>query len=67
MYLNLVIPGVSEPFERNNVARAVHEKAKFEAIRAQFAEVQACAGYWNMLLFSLWVRYELVLILLASL
>uniref|UniRef100_A0A3B5K5H7 polynucleotide adenylyltransferase n=1 Tax=Takifugu rubripes TaxID=31033 RepID=A0A3B5K5H7_TAKRU len=29
---------VEEPFERNNVARAVHEKAKFDAIRAQFAE-----------------------------
>uniref|UniRef100_H3DD87 polynucleotide adenylyltransferase n=1 Tax=Tetraodon nigroviridis TaxID=99883 RepID=H3DD87_TETNG len=29
---------VEEPFERNNVARAVHERAKFEAIRAQFAE-----------------------------
>uniref|UniRef100_A0A3Q2NZT7 polynucleotide adenylyltransferase n=1 Tax=Fundulus heteroclitus TaxID=8078 RepID=A0A3Q2NZT7_FUNHE len=30
---------VEEPFERNNVARAVHEKAKFDAIKAQFAEV----------------------------
>ncbi|XP_060894015.1 poly(A) RNA polymerase GLD2 [Labrus mixtus] len=29
---------VEEPFERNNVARAVHEKMKFEAIKAQFAE-----------------------------
>ncbi|XP_071755805.2 poly(A) RNA polymerase GLD2 [Centroberyx gerrardi] len=29
---------VEEPFERNNVARAVHEKAKFNAIKAQFAE-----------------------------
>uniref|UniRef100_A0A7N6F6K1 polynucleotide adenylyltransferase n=1 Tax=Anabas testudineus TaxID=64144 RepID=A0A7N6F6K1_ANATE len=29
---------VEEPFERNNVARAVHEKAKFDAIKAQFAE-----------------------------
>ncbi|XP_029016725.1 poly(A) RNA polymerase GLD2 isoform X2 [Betta splendens] len=29
---------VEEPFERNNVARAVHEKIKFDAIRAQFAE-----------------------------
>ncbi|XP_024131895.1 poly(A) RNA polymerase GLD2 [Oryzias melastigma] len=27
---------VEEPFERNNVARAVHEKLKFDAIRAQF-------------------------------
>lgn len=34
-----VTPCVSEPFERNNVARAVHEKIKFDAIRAQFAEV----------------------------
>lgn len=32
---------VLEPFERNNVARAVHEKIKFEIIKAQFAEVQA--------------------------
>ncbi|XP_041643609.1 poly(A) RNA polymerase GLD2 [Cheilinus undulatus] len=29
---------VEEPFERNNVARAVHEKIKFEAIKTQFAE-----------------------------
>ncbi|XP_034547788.1 poly(A) RNA polymerase GLD2 [Notolabrus celidotus] len=29
---------VEEPFERNNVARAVHEKIKFEAIKAQFVE-----------------------------
>ncbi|XP_017269123.1 poly(A) RNA polymerase GLD2 [Kryptolebias marmoratus] len=29
---------VEEPFERNNVARAVHEKLKFEIIKAQFAE-----------------------------
>ncbi|XP_074527368.1 poly(A) RNA polymerase GLD2 [Halichoeres trimaculatus] len=29
---------VEEPFERNNVARAVHENPKFEAIKAQFAE-----------------------------
>lgn len=31
----------SEPFERNNVARAVHEKIKFDIIKAQFAEVNA--------------------------
>lgn len=41
IYGNAAILCVSEPFERNNVARAVHEKAKFDAIRAQFAEVQA--------------------------
>lgn len=41
IYSNAAILCVSEPFERNNVARAVHEKAKFDAIRAQFAEVQA--------------------------
>lgn len=29
---------VEEPFERNNVARAVHEKVKFDAIKAQFVE-----------------------------
>ncbi|KAM8887002.1 poly(A) RNA polymerase GLD2 isoform 2-T2 [Spinachia spinachia] len=29
---------VEEPFERNNVARAVHERIKFEAIKAEFAE-----------------------------
>ncbi|XP_061585034.1 poly(A) RNA polymerase GLD2 [Cololabis saira] len=29
---------VEEPFERNNVARAVHEKIKFDAIKAQLAE-----------------------------
>ncbi|XP_068166623.1 poly(A) RNA polymerase GLD2 isoform X2 [Antennarius striatus] len=29
---------VEEPFERNNVARAVHEKIKFDAIKAQFVE-----------------------------
>lgn len=29
---------VEEPFERNNVARAVHEKLKFDAIKAKFAE-----------------------------
>ncbi|XP_028270329.1 poly(A) RNA polymerase GLD2 [Parambassis ranga] len=29
---------VEEPFERNNVARAVHEKIKFNTIKAQFAE-----------------------------
>uniref|UniRef100_A0A3Q3XDN5 polynucleotide adenylyltransferase n=1 Tax=Mola mola TaxID=94237 RepID=A0A3Q3XDN5_MOLML len=29
---------VEEPFERTNAARAVHEKNKFEAIKAQFAE-----------------------------
>ncbi|KAJ4941589.1 hypothetical protein JOQ06_011467 [Pogonophryne albipinna] len=28
---------VEEPFERNNVARAVHEKIKFDAIKAEFA------------------------------
>ncbi|XP_033978270.1 poly(A) RNA polymerase GLD2 [Trematomus bernacchii] len=27
---------VEEPFERNNVARAVHEKIKFDAIKAEF-------------------------------
>uniref|UniRef100_A0AAX7VSS3 polynucleotide adenylyltransferase n=1 Tax=Astatotilapia calliptera TaxID=8154 RepID=A0AAX7VSS3_ASTCA len=27
---------VEEPFERNNVARAVHEKLKFDAIKAKF-------------------------------
>lgn len=62
----ITIPCVSEPFERNNVARAVHEKAKFDAIRAQFAEVRASADDC----FSshpLWVRYELFLIRLTSL
>ncbi|KAM9858317.1 poly(A) RNA polymerase GLD2 [Aulostomus maculatus] len=29
---------VEEPFERNNVARAVHEQVKFDVIKAQFAE-----------------------------
>ncbi|KAG8012080.1 Poly(A) RNA polymerase GLD2 [Nibea albiflora] len=29
---------VEEPFERNNVARAVHEKIKFDIIKAQFVE-----------------------------
>uniref|UniRef100_A0A3P9KNF7 polynucleotide adenylyltransferase n=2 Tax=Oryzias latipes TaxID=8090 RepID=A0A3P9KNF7_ORYLA len=29
---------VEEPFERNNVARAVHEKLKFDAIKAQFVQ-----------------------------
>uniref|UniRef100_A0A8C3AUC3 polynucleotide adenylyltransferase n=1 Tax=Cyclopterus lumpus TaxID=8103 RepID=A0A8C3AUC3_CYCLU len=29
---------VEEPFERNNVARAVHEKIKFDAIKAEFAQ-----------------------------
>ncbi|KAA8592323.1 hypothetical protein FQN60_017778 [Etheostoma spectabile] len=29
---------VEEPFEQNNVARAVHEKIKFDAIKATFAE-----------------------------
>ncbi|XP_031705063.1 poly(A) RNA polymerase GLD2 isoform X2 [Anarrhichthys ocellatus] len=29
---------VEEPFERNNVARAVHEKIKFDAIKAEFAK-----------------------------
>lgn len=52
MYLYLVIPCVSEPFERNNVARAVHQKAKFEAIRAQFAEVQDCTHNSNILFLS---------------
>lgn len=40
-YYSTPIPCVSEPFERNNVARAVHEKIKFDAIKAQFAEVHA--------------------------
>lgn len=30
---------VSEPFEGNNVARAVHEKIKFDTIKAQFVKV----------------------------
>ncbi|XP_076007129.1 poly(A) RNA polymerase GLD2 [Genypterus blacodes] len=29
---------VEEPFERNNVARAVHEKVKFDLIKAEFAQ-----------------------------
>ncbi|KAM4746378.1 poly(A) RNA polymerase GLD2 [Anableps anableps] len=29
---------VEEPFERNNVARAVHEKIKFDAIKDRFSE-----------------------------
>lgn len=29
---------VEEPFERNNVARAVHEKMKFDAIKDRFSE-----------------------------
>ncbi|XP_068559329.1 poly(A) RNA polymerase GLD2 [Cebidichthys violaceus] len=29
---------VEEPFERNNVARAVHEKIKFDKIKAEFAQ-----------------------------
>lgn len=34
---------VEEPFERKNVARAVYEKAKFEAIKDKFAE-----SYWTL-------------------
>lgn len=30
---------VSEPFDRTNTARAVHEKIKFDAIKAEFTEV----------------------------
>lgn len=30
---------VSEPFDRTNTARAVHEKVKFDAIKAEFTEV----------------------------
>lgn len=37
----MAVPCVLEPFERNNVARAVHEKIKFDAIKAEFAEVHA--------------------------
>uniref|UniRef100_A0A1A7WVG5 polynucleotide adenylyltransferase n=1 Tax=Iconisemion striatum TaxID=60296 RepID=A0A1A7WVG5_9TELE len=36
--------GVEEPFDGKNVARAVYEKAKFNAIKAQFAE-----SYQNLL------------------
>ncbi|XP_040052582.1 poly(A) RNA polymerase GLD2 [Gasterosteus aculeatus] len=36
---------VEEPFEGNNVARAVHEKMKFEAIKAEFAE--SCRILWD--------------------
>ncbi len=28
-----------EPFDRTNTARAVHEKVKFETIKAEFTEV----------------------------
>lgn len=34
---------VEEPFDGTNTARAVHEKVKFDAIKAQFAES------WQML------------------
>lgn len=63
------MPRVSEPFEGNNVARAVHEKMKFEAIKAEFAEV--CVSLDNRALFILfsssellWASFEFFLMLL---
>lgn len=52
----IAIPCVSEPFERNNVARAVHEKVKFDAIKAQFAEVYACPCICADSIFSLFIQ-----------
>uniref|UniRef100_A0A3B4BCE1 polynucleotide adenylyltransferase n=1 Tax=Periophthalmus magnuspinnatus TaxID=409849 RepID=A0A3B4BCE1_9GOBI len=37
---------VEEPFEMHNVARAVHEKAKFDAIKARFDEVMCLISYF---------------------
>lgn len=41
---------LSEPFDGTNTARAVHEKVKFDAIKAQFAEVDL--GNVSLWLFS---------------
>lgn len=38
---------IEEPFERNNVARAVHEKIKFDIIKAQFAESCRILQKWR--------------------
>ena len=70
-----VIPRVSEPFERNNVARAVHEKVKFDAIKAQFVEVydspDICAPFMCFPFFSKPLRASdelfIILLLLISL
>lgn len=50
------VPCVSEPFERNNVARAVHEKIKFEAIKAQFVEVHASHDNYAPFIFSFFLQ-----------
>lgn len=50
------VPCVSEPFERNNVARAVHEKIKFEAIKAQFVEVHASPDNYAPFIFSFFLQ-----------
>lgn len=62
----IAISCVSEPFERNNVARAVHEKAKFDAIKAQFAEVHASPSNCVDSIFSIFLQavIELRVILL---
>ncbi len=53
---NSIIPCVSEPFERNNVARAVHEKIKFDTIKAQFVEVHASPDNCAPFLFSFFLQ-----------
>lgn len=60
----------SEPFERNNVARAVHEKIKFDIIKAQFAEVPATLEVlvtaFTFFFFSksVWASHDLFIVIL---
>lgn len=64
------MPCVSEPFEKNNVARAVHEKIKFDAIKATFAEVHASPDNCTPFILSFFLQADelfLILLLLTSL
>uniref|UniRef100_A0AAQ5Y906 polynucleotide adenylyltransferase n=1 Tax=Amphiprion ocellaris TaxID=80972 RepID=A0AAQ5Y906_AMPOC len=56
---------VEEPFERNNVARAVHEKMKFDAIKAEFAEVHYNPDNWLPRSQTLAIRIPLLLLLMC--
>ncbi|KAG2466418.1 GLD2 polymerase, partial [Polypterus senegalus] len=49
---------VEEPFDRSNTARAVHEKVKFDAIKAEFMEVWRCIIYLNSKIVIAYVLYS---------
>jgi len=49
--------GLAEPFDRTNTARAVHEKQKFDVIKAEFLKVKST----SCLIFLVTLVFKIVL------